>query len=146
MCSTNMTHLKYKNTLGDLPTYEYDLFNKNQIIGHIQIRGKTSHGIDIPEKMASHIYYKILPEHRLNGYGKQILSLGLEEAWKLGLREIFITCMGDNTGSKKIIEANNGTLVDEAMIPSKGDKMLKYRILLSDSSTQEEIRKRPVLR
>ncbi|MCL5459869.1 GNAT family N-acetyltransferase, partial [Loigolactobacillus coryniformis] len=88
-----------------LPTSEYELYEDNILIGKIQIRHKPSHAPEIPENMESHIYYEIIPVHRTKGYGKTILKLGIEKAKELGLREIFITCMENNTSSKKIIES-----------------------------------------
>jgi predicted acetyltransferase len=130
-----MIYLKHKDTSEILPTSEYELFDEDILVGKIQIRHKPSHGVGIPESMASHIYYEIIPEYRSQGYGKQILALGLEEAKKFGLKEVFITCTEDNLGSKKIIEANGGVFIEDAMIPEEGRKMLKYRILLGDPST-----------
>lgn len=130
-----MIYFKLKGTSGSLPTSEYELFDNEILVGKIQIRHKPSHAVGIPESMASHIYYEILFEYRSKGYGKQLLALGLEEAKKIGLKEVSITCMKDNIGSKKIIEANGGIFVDDAVIPKEGKKMLRYRILLSDPST-----------
>ncbi|HMP67583.1 MAG TPA: GNAT family N-acetyltransferase [Candidatus Paceibacterota bacterium] len=130
-----MIYLKHKETLGILPTSEYELFDDKICVGKIQIRHKPSHGVGIPESMASHIYYEILPEYRSKGYGKRILALGLEEAKRIGLKEVSITCMEDNIGSKKIIEANGAIFVEDAIIPKESKKMLKYRIMLSDPYT-----------
>jgi predicted acetyltransferase len=127
-----MIYLKHKETSGKLPTSEYELFDSDMVVGKIQIRHKPSHGVGIPENMASHIYYEILPEYRSKGYGKQVLALGLEEAKKIGLSEVSITCMENNIGSKKIIEANGGVFVEDVMIPEEGKKMFRYQILLSD--------------
>lgn len=126
-----MIYLKHKETSGRLPTSEYELFDDEKMVGKIQVRHKPSHGVGIPENMASHIYYEILPKYRSIGYGKQILALGLEEAKKIGLKEVFITCMEDNIGSKKIIEANGGMFVGDSVVPEEYKKMLKYRILFS---------------
>ena len=65
-----------------------------------------------------------------NRYGKRILSLGIEEAKKIGLREVLITCMEDNVGSKKIIESNGAVFFRDFVIPEQG-KMLKYQIVLA---------------
>ena len=127
-----MIYLKHKETTGKLPTSEYELFDNEVPVGKIQLRHKPSHGVGIPKNMASHIYYEIFSEYRLRGYGKQVLALGLKEAAKIGLKEIFITCMENNAGSKKIIEANGGAFVEDAMIPEEGKKMLKYRIVPGD--------------
>lgn len=129
-----MIYLKHKETSGRLPTSEYELFDNNIIIGKIQIRHKPSHGVGIPESMASHIYYEIFPKYRSMGYGKNILNLGLEEAKKIGLTEIFITCMEDNINSKKIIEANGGIFVKSVLVPEEDKKILKYKILISNPS------------
>jgi predicted acetyltransferase len=125
-----MLYLKLKETSGRLPTSEYELFDNEFPVGKIQIRHKPSHANVIPENMASHIYYEILPEYRSKGYGKKILALGIEKAREIGLKELIVTCMEDNAGSKKIIEANGGVFIDEAIIPEESKKMLKYRILL----------------
>ena len=132
-----MIYLRLKETSGRLPTSEYELFDDEILIGKIQVRHKSSHGIGIPENMASHIYYEISPEYRSKGYGKKILPLGLEKAKEIGLEEIFITCMEDNLGSKKIIESNGAIFVENVMIPEEGKKMLKYKILLSDPHPSE---------
>jgi predicted acetyltransferase len=38
--------------------------------------------------------------------------------------------MEDNFGSKKIIEANGGVFIQEALVPAESKKMLKYKIPL----------------
>lgn len=128
-----MLHLKLKEIFGKLPTSEYQLFDGDTVIGRIQVRHKPSHGTNVPEKLANHIYYEILPEHRSKGYGKEILRLGLEKAKEIGLSEVFITCMEDNLHSKKIIESNGGIFIDDGMVPmehGENKKMLKYKISL----------------
>ena len=97
----------------------------------LQIRHRPSHGADVPEHMASHIYYEVEEKFRGKGYAKKMLALGLEEAKKVGLSEIFITCDEDNVASKSVIEANRGILLEQAQLPSNGKILLKYRISLS---------------
>lgn len=124
-----MIYLKLKELSGKLPTSDYKLFDDDIEIGIIQIRHKPSFGVGIPENMASHIYYEIFPAYHKKGYGKKILSLGLEKVKEIGLKEVFLTVTEDNIGSKKIIEANGGIFVEDATMPN-GKKMLKYKILL----------------
>ncbi len=122
--------LKLKDTVGKLPTSEYELFDGDSLVGKIQIRHTPSHGMGVPENLASHIYYEIIPEYQGRGYGKEILALGIEKAKEIGLKEIFITCMENNLASKKIIESNGGIFMEEAIVPDKG-KMLKYKISIN---------------
>lgn len=54
------------------------------------------------------------------------------EESKLGInnndiKEIIITCNDDNIGSKKVIENNNGELINEA-VDTSGNLIKRYRI------------------
>ena len=123
-------YLRFKKVHGLLPTSEYELVEGNQAVGFIQIRHKPSYGEGVPAHLANHIYYEIRTEYRGKGYGKIILKLGLEEAKKIGLSEVFITSLESNIASRKIIEGNGGILIDEDIIPADGQKMLKYKIII----------------
>src|SRR5690348_975582 len=98
---------------------EYELIDQNISVGKIQIRNKASHAADIPEAMASHLYAEIKEEYRGKGYGKEILRLGLQEAKKFGLTEVYATCFEDNLASKGIIEANGGIFIEEVFVPAE---------------------------
>jgi len=125
-----MFYLKHIRTDGPLPTSEFHLMDDDRYIGMLQIRHRPGHRKEVPEYMATQIYYDIDPAYRRKGYGKKILNLGLLKARELGLHEVLVGCMEDNVGSKKIIEGNGGVLTDEAFIENEG-KMLKYRIDLN---------------
>jgi len=125
-----MLSLVLKGTTGELPTSEYELLDDDQKVGFIQIRHRPSGAKEVPPNMASHIYYEIYPPYRGKGYGKQILKLGLNEARKIGLKEVLLTCYEENVASKKIIEANGGTLVESMIIPATHKKFLKYKIVI----------------
>jgi predicted acetyltransferase len=58
------------------------------------------------------IGYNIRPNQRRKGYGTAILALTLQEAKKLGLERVLVTCDEGNVGSMKIIEQNGGELED----------------------------------
>lgn len=125
-----MAYLRLKKIYDRLPTYEYELLDNEVIIGKIQIRMKPSHGTNVPPDFANHIYYEIEETYRNKGYGKEILKLGLQEAKKLGLKEVIITCDETNTASKKIIEANGGEFLDKKSLLDGSGVMLKYIISL----------------
>ncbi len=75
--------------------------------------------------MGGHIGYEIRPSRRKQGYGTEILRLGLEKAKELGLQRVLVTCDEDNIGSKKIIEHNGGKF--ENAIVMEGDTVKKLR-------------------
>ena len=119
-----------KEISGHLPTSDFELKEGNKVIGKLQLRHRPSKSADVPEGFENHIYYEIEPNYRGKGYGKRILALGLEEARKLGLSEVIVTCDSDNISSRKIIEANGGELLDEQ--PESNGKMVrKYKITVA---------------
>lgn len=123
-----MPHLVFKGLVGKLPTSEFDLVEDGQIIGRLQLRHRPSHADGVPPHMASNVYYEIDPMFRRKGFGTKILRLGLEEAWKIGLRDVIVTCADTNVGSKKIIEANGAVFAGDATILGSGARVLKYVI------------------
>jgi len=59
-----------------------------------------------------HIGYDVRPSARRRGYGTAMLRDALPVAAGLGIDRVLITCDVDNTGSRKVIEANGGVLED----------------------------------
>lgn len=121
--------LVLKNTIGPLPTYEFELVDEERCVGRLQLRHSPSKSSSFPEGFESHIYYEIDPEYRGKGYGKEILKLGLVEARSRGLSEVILTCTEENVASCKIIEFNGGKLLDSKH-SLDGKLVRKYRIIL----------------
>lgn len=107
-----------------VPYSTYWLTNEaSEILGVIRIR--TSLDNEYVKKYAGHIGYDISPLHRKQGYGKEILRLGLIKSRALGLDNVLVTCSNDNKGSIKIIESNGG--VFESEVFKEGDNKLIRR-------------------
>ena len=90
---------------GYVPQTTYWLVDGDAFIGRVSIRHTlTEHLL----REGGHIGYDIRPSKREMGYGTKILQLALPKAKALGIDKALITCNETNTGSKKIIEANDG--------------------------------------
>jgi predicted acetyltransferase len=102
-------------------------------VGNLTIRHRLN---DILNKVGGHIGYQIRPSLRCRGYGKQLLQLGLQKAYELGLRRALLTCDETNIGSKKVIEYNGGQFENAVYVEGSPIKKLRYWIDLStrDSS------------
>ena len=101
------------------------LIDKDIYIGKISIRHTlTEHLL----KIGGHIGYIIAPRYRGLGYGTKILELGLQEAAKLGLKKVLVTCNLTNIGSAKIIERNGGVLENEVFDEEASDWKKRYWI------------------
>lgn len=92
---------------GYVPDTEFWLLDGNRIIGTGRIRhGLTKNLL----KFGGHIGYAIRPSEWNKGYGTIQLKLLLQEARKLGIKRILVTCDKDNVGSARVIEKNGGIL------------------------------------
>ena len=122
-----MLKLELREIAGKLPTSIFNLVDdKGSILGFVQVRHKVSAGMGVPKECASHIYYEVNPDKRGLGYGKILLKLALEEAQKIGLHPVIVTCDEDNLASKKIIESNGGVYICSCKMENER-QLLKYR-------------------
>lgn len=117
-----------RTTSKSIPTSSYLLMENNEIIGHIFIH----HLIDLKvlKDYEGHIGYGIRPNKRNKGYGTKMLSLALEKCKDLSLNEILISCKKENISSAKVIEKNNGILLEETYIQEENSIFKKYKIVL----------------
>lgn len=63
---------------------------------------------------------------REKGYAAMLLSLALEQAQTLGIRNVLVTCDKDNIASAKTIIANGGILESEVI--TEGIPIQRYWI------------------
>lgn len=101
-----------------------------KIIGTIQLRHSLSDKL-IP--YGGHIGYGIRPLERGKGYATIQLRLVLEEAKKLNIPKVMITCDKSNIGSAKAILKNGGILEWDGFYDLAGVDIEVYWILLQDN-------------
>ncbi len=100
-----------------VPETYFWLIDGADYIGTTRLR---HHLTDRLRAYGGNIGYEIRPSKRLQGYGKQILKLALVEARRIGLKRALVTCNRENTGSRKIIEANGGVFEGEDAVKING--------------------------
>lgn len=120
-----MILLRLKETTGGFRTSIFDLVNDEKIVGIVQLRHSVSAGVGVPQECASHIYYEVHADERGKGYGKKALELALEEAKKVGMSSIVVTCEKSNLASKRIIEVNKGVYTKSCTCDD-GRVLLRY--------------------
>ncbi len=111
-----------------VPNADFWLIDNNEFIGRLSLRYKLNEYL---LQLGGTIGYEIRPSKRCQGYGKEILRLGLQEAKKAGLQRALVTCNEDNLGSKKVIEHNGGQLENAIPMEEAGIKKLRYWVELS---------------
>lgn len=88
-----------------------------KLVGMIDLRHRLN---DYLLQFGGHIGYSVRRSERRRGYATQMLALVLEEARKLGLDRVLVTCDKENTASARTIEKNGGVLENE--VP-EGDRL-----------------------
>jgi predicted acetyltransferase len=113
-----------------LPGYRKWLWD-GEFCGSIGLRwqrGTTA----LPPHCLGHIGYAVVPWKRNRGYATGALRLLLADAKAEGLAFVTITTDVDNVPSQRVIEANNGVLIERFTKPPQfGSRpSLRYRISL----------------
>ncbi len=120
----NCTRPNYVSSL------QYGLFEKDtgRLLGLLQIRLELK-GYLI--NFGGHIGYCVRPSERRKGFATQMLRSALPICRAQGLQQVLVTCLEDNIGSAKTIEACGGvyekTVFDDQNYQAN---MKRYWILL----------------
>jgi len=88
--------------------------NKKNIVGVLQLRHTLTPFL---EAEGGHIGYSVRPSERGQGCATRMLAMALEEARRLGLKRVLVTCDRENVASARVILKNGGRLENE--IPSR---------------------------
>ncbi len=114
-----------------VPSYDYFAVDEDKFVGVIHIRISLTPNL---LNYGGNIGYGVNPKYWRQGYGTQILKLGLDKAKELiQQEELFITCDDDNIGSYKIIESNGGVLENKVENEDQGEKFLTRRYWIKNN-------------
>jgi predicted acetyltransferase len=81
-----------------------------EYLGRVAIRHELTPRL---REHGGHIGYDVRPSARRQGHATAMLAAALPVARRLGIDPALIMCEQDNTGSKKVIEANGGVYADK---------------------------------
>lgn len=82
-------------------------FSNHEIVGRVAIRHRLN---DFLLNIGGHIGYGVIPNFRNRGFATQLLSAGLNEAKRIGIHRVLVTCDDTNVASIKVIEKSGGVL------------------------------------
>lgn len=108
-----------------VPESIFWIISGDVFVGRLGLRHRLNENL---LQFGGHIGYEIRPSMRRRGYGTRALALGLDEARKLGIERVLVTCSEHNIGSQKIIEANGGVLENKVETPFREELTCRYWI------------------
>ena len=104
----------------DVPVTELWYVRDRDYIGTVVIR----HELTPPLRYdGGNIGYHVVPGHRRRGHATAMLAAACAWCRREGMSRILLTCHPDNLASRRVIEANGGTL-------GSADELLRYWIVL----------------
>jgi len=108
-----------------VPSSQFLSVEKGELIGFVNIRHRLNQELLLE---SGHIGYSVHPNKRRQGYATKQLQLALDEAQKLGLQKVLITCDKVNIASAKTIQKVGGMLEDEVVSVHTGEIVQRYWI------------------
>lgn len=110
---------------GWVPQTFFCLMRGDRMVGVCRLRHSITPAL---EQCGGHIGYGIRPTERGKGYGTQQLRLALDEARKMGLKRVLITCNKDNIASYRVMEKNGGVRTSDGLDQNDGTIQRRYWI------------------
>jgi len=95
---------------GFVPSTTLWWVSADEYLGRIVIRHRLTPRL---RDYGGHIGYDVRPSARRRGHATAMLAAALPVAHALGIDPALVTCDEDNIASRKVIEANGGTLEDQ---------------------------------
>jgi len=89
---------------------DFWMIDEDGFAGRVSIRHRLNEHL---ERFGGHMGYEVRPSKRRRGYATLAAHLALDEARKIGLERLLITCDETNVASRKIIEGIGGRLQDK---------------------------------
>ena len=109
---------------GRVPATYFWLVSGKRFLGEVCIRHELN---DALRRRGGHIGYGVRSSCWNRGHGTRMLALALEEARKMGLTRVLITCDDGNLASARVIEKNGGRLQDVIWNKADGKTVLTRR-------------------
>ena len=110
---------------GSVPNTTFWLVEDGEIVGVSSLRHHMTERLRL---LGGHIGFGVRPSAQGRGVAKELLKQTLTQAGHLGMSEVLVICLKENTASSRVIEANGGRLESEYTVPEYDGLLQRYAI------------------
>lgn len=118
--------LKQQPPAGYVPAVTLYLFNKQTIVGAVNIRMQLN---DWLRNIGGHVGYGVHPNYRGRGYAQIMLDEAVRYLSTFGVHEILVTCAESNIASKRTIEKCGGRPLKSYHAEGEDEPKLRFQII-----------------
>ena len=108
-----------------VPNTTFWLVEDGDIVGVSNLRHRMTEKLRL---LGGHIGFGVRPSAQGRGVAKELLKQTLIQAGCLGLSEVLVICLKENTASSRVIEANGGRLESEYSMPEYDGLLQRYTV------------------
>lgn len=108
-----------------VPNTTFWLMEDGEIVGVSNLRHRLTERL---RRLGGHIGFGVRPSAQGRGVAKELLRRTLIQAGHLGMHEVLVICLAENTASSRVIEANGGRLESEYLVPEYDGLLRRYAI------------------
>ena len=101
------------------------LIENDEIVGVSNVRHHLTERL---EMIGGHIGFGVRPSAQGRGVAKELLSRSVDYARSLGITDVVLVCLKENTASSAVIRANGGSLESEYSVPEYSGMLQRYVI------------------
>ena len=110
---------------GGVPHTTFWLVEDGEIVGVSSLRHHMTERLRL---MGGHIGFGVRPSAQGRGVAKELLRQTVIQAGHLGISDVLVICLKENTASSRVIAANGGSLESEYSVPEYDGLLQRYVI------------------
>jgi predicted acetyltransferase/ADP-ribose pyrophosphatase YjhB (NUDIX family) len=105
-------------------------FVAQQIVGRLSVRHKLNENL---LRRGGHIGYSVGPNHRRNGYAKEMFKQAMKYCQAIQLGKVLVSCADNNIASWRVIESFGGSLENRIFDAEEDELIRRYWVDVSEA-------------
>ena len=108
-----------------VPNTTFWLIENDEIVGVSNVRHRLTEKLEL---IGGHIGFGVRPSAQGRGVAKELLKRSVDYARGLGIDDVVLICLKENTASSAVIRANGGKLESDYSVPEYTGTLQRFVI------------------